>query len=148
MDVRRVSGVFSVLGAAVCGAGVALAAAGCGHTATLKPGRTLGLALMEYRLRPAHVVARAGPIRVSLHNYGRLTHNLEILRPTPTRTVATTATGTVSYTTTVAARSPDLAPGQSTTLTVRLAPGHYTLASNVSADQSLGAQGTLSVTSK
>jgi hypothetical protein len=145
VSIRRFSGVFS---GAVFGVCAAVAVAGCGHTARLSSGRTLGIALMEYRLRPSHVIAASGQLRIAVRNYGRLTHNFVIVRPTPTTTVATTPTGTVSYTTTVAARSPDLAPGQATTMTVTLPPGRYTLASTVDTDQPLGEQGTLTVTSR
>jgi hypothetical protein len=122
--------------------------ASCGHEAVLKPGHPLTVALMEYRLRPDHIVAPSGHLRITVENLGRLTHNLVIDTSSPTTTVASTPTGTVSYTTTVAARGPELAPGASTTLRVTLAPGRYGISSSVDADDSLGARGTLTVMSK
>jgi hypothetical protein len=142
---RRIS---RVIAAAACGTGAALGVASCGHQAVLKPGHPLTVALMEYRLRPNHIVAPGGHLRITVQNDGRLSHNLVIVQTTPTTTVATTPTGTVSYATTVAARAPDLPPGASTTITVALAPGRYGISSTLDADDSLGAQGTLTVTSK
>ena len=113
----------------------------------LKPGHPLTVALMEYRLRPAHIVAPGGHLRITVENVGRLTHNLVIARATPTTTTARTPTGTTTYTTTVAGRAPDLPPGHRATITVALAPGRYAISSTVDADGALGEQGTLTVTS-
>ncbi len=120
--------------ALACGGGAAVAVASCGHQAVLAPGHRLIIALMEYRVRPNHIVVPDGHLRITVENYGRLTHNLVIARSTPT--------------TTVAGRAPDLPPGQSTTITVALAPGRYGISSSVGADDALGAQGTLTVVSK
>ncbi len=145
VTIRNLSGAFVAI---LCGIGAALAVAGCGHQAVLKPGHRLTVALMEYRLRPNHIVVSNGHLRITVENVGRLTHNLVIARPTPTTTTLSTPTGTVSYATTVAGRAPDLAPGQRTTITVALGPGRYGIASTVDSDGALGEQGTLTVTSK
>ncbi len=146
VHVRRICGAF--LGA-LAGVGVALGVAACGHTAHARAGQRIGIAEMEYRLRPDHIVAASGHrLSISVHNFGRLTHNLVIARTTPTTTVLTRSDTTVTETTTVAARTPDLAPGQGTTLTVTLAPGRYRLASTLVTDLPLGEQGTLTVLSK
>ncbi|WP_249010752.1 cupredoxin domain-containing protein [Conexibacter sp. DBS9H8] len=133
-----------------CATGIfaALGVGGCGAGATRVGGDQVGIALSEYRLRPAHLVAPAGSLTITVSNLGRLTHNLVISRPEAQTVTLPTATGPVTETTTVAARSPDVAPGTSTTLTVRLGPGRYPITSSVGMDQSLGAQGTLTVTSK
>ena len=132
----------------MCGSAAAAAVASCGHQAVLKPGHPLTVALLEYRLRPNHIVAPDGHLRITVENLGRLTHNLVIVAPTPTTTVASTPTGTVAYATTVAARAPDLPPGRRETITVALPPGRYGISSTVDGDGSLGAQGTLTVASK
>jgi hypothetical protein len=131
-----------------CAAGVACALAGCGHQAVLAPGHRLTVALMEYRLRPDHIVVPRGQLVIGVENVGRLTHNLVIARATPTRTVVSTPKGTVAYTTTVAGRTPDLAPGHHATIIVSLTPGRYAISSTVDSDGALGEQGTLTVTSK
>jgi uncharacterized cupredoxin-like copper-binding protein len=145
----RINRIYGAFIAALTGVGTALALAACGHTAEVRAGQRFGIAEMEYRLRPSHIVAASGQrLRISVHNYGRLSHNLVIVRATPTTTVLSTASGTATETTTVAARTPDLHPGQSTTLAVTLAPGRYGIASTLDSDQSLGEQGTLTVVSK
>ena len=145
---RRYFGAFL---AALAGAGAAVGLAACGHSVTVTQ-RRLGVALSEYRVRPDHIVASPGPLTVTLENVGRLTHNLVISRDTATTTVRTvvsaTATRTETGTTTVAARSGDIAPGATSTLTVGLTPGRYRIDSTVDSDQALGAEGTLTVTSK
>jgi hypothetical protein len=140
--------IYRAIAALAGGIGAAAAVASCGHEAVLKPGHPLTVALMEYRLRPNHILAPGGHLQITVENVGRLTHNLVIARATPTTTVATTTTGTLTYATTVAARAPDLAPGSSTTITVALGPGRYAIASTVNTDGALGAQGTLTVASK
>jgi plastocyanin len=92
-------------------------------------GDTVQIALVEYRLNPDRVTARAGTVIVLVRNYGRLTHNLVIssdghpdgaIRPLP--------------------------PGGWGQATVALGPGTYQLSSTVQSDQALGLSGTLIVT--
>jgi uncharacterized cupredoxin-like copper-binding protein len=146
--VPKKSPVATGIAALAAGLGAALLAAGCGaapeHAET---GRTLSIAVSEYQLRPSRVTAAAGTLTIAVHNYGRLTHNLAILRAHPvavTTTVAGTHTTTVSSSTVAGASSP-IAPGQTATMTVALTPGRYTLASTILSDQSLGDSGTLTV---
>jgi uncharacterized cupredoxin-like copper-binding protein len=140
-----VSRLLRALLALSAGGASAIAVAACGQTAVAVAHRDLSIALLEYRLRPDHIVARAGALTLAVSNDGRLVHNLLISRPAPVRTVFTTATGTRAGTTSVAASTPDLAPGQSATITVKLTPGRYPLTSNVGSDAILGARGTLTV---
>jgi plastocyanin len=115
---------------AVIGAATALAiiAAGCGTTKVLAAGRQLTVALTEYRLSPQNVQIDAGPVTISVHNYGRLTHNLVILQDgRPQESL------------------PSLQPGASEQQTVFLPAGRYILASTVQSDQALGVYGTLIV---
>src|SRR5690348_17114204 len=67
---------------AIVAAAALLAAApplsGCGHTTTVGAGRTVAVALTEYRVRPQSVQAAAGELTIVVHNYGRLTHNLVV----------------------------------------------------------------------
>jgi hypothetical protein len=105
-----------------------LACAACGRTTRVGSGRTLQVALNEYRVTPQDVRAQTGLLTIFVHNYGRLTHNLVISldgRPE----VATAP----------------IAPGQTEELDAALAPGHYLMASSILSDQALGAYGTLVV---
>ncbi|HET9075101.1 MAG TPA: hypothetical protein VFN48_11010 [Solirubrobacteraceae bacterium] len=140
----RAGRAFQGFCALTAGLAGALAVSACGRTEALG-GRHLEVALMEYRLRPAHVVARPGRLVITVANVGALPHDLVVSRATATTTTTTTPAGPVTATSTVAARVPNLAPGTATTVTVDLAPGRYGLASSVGADASLGAQGTLTV---
>ena len=136
--------MFCALGS---GLGAAAVVSACGHTQVLAR-RHLVIAVMEYRLAPAHIVARPGRLVIAVDNVGRLTHNLVVSRAIATTGTITTPAGRVTATSTVAARVPDLAPGTATTVTVTLAPGRYGLASSVGADAVLGAQGTLTVAAR
>jgi hypothetical protein len=112
-------------------AGVALAAAtvsACGHTAEVGAGRTVRLALTEYRVVPQSIHAIPGVLTILVRNDGRLTHNL-----------------TVSQNGNVIGQTTPLAPGASTQLALNLAPGQYLVASTLLSDETLGAYGTLTV---
>jgi hypothetical protein len=109
-------------------ASLAFLAAGCGATKVIGSGRQLTVALTEYRLRPQSAEINAGPVTFTVHNYGRLAHNLVIFQGGhPEQSM------------------PALQPGASEQLTVFLAAGQYTLASTVQSDQALGVYGTLIV---
>jgi uncharacterized cupredoxin-like copper-binding protein len=144
----RARAILAAFFACASGIFAALGVSGCATASVRIRGDRIEIALSEYRLHPAHILVGAGSLTVTVLNLGRLTHNLVIGQPTARTVTLATAAGPLTETTTVAARSPDLAPGTSTTLTVRLAPGRYRIASTVGMDQSLGAQGTLTVTSK
>lgn len=107
-------------------AAVATLVAGCGGSAHVTGDRTLDVALTEYRVSPQDVQAPAGPILITVHNYGRLTHDLVLERNGET-----------------AAQTKPIPPGQSAQLEAALLPGTYTMASTVLADQALGAYGTI-----
>ncbi len=107
---------------------VALAAAGCGHTAAVGKDHSLQVALNEYRVTPQDVRAPTGLLTIYVHNYGRLTHNLVISLDGRTQ----------------AATKP-IPPGQTQELDAALGPGHYLMASSILSDQALGAYGTLIV---
>jgi len=109
---------------------VALAAGGCGATTTVGNERTLQIALNEYRVMPQDVRAPTGLLTISVHNYGRLTHDLVITLDGRTE----------------AATKP-IAPGQTEELDAVLGPGHYLMSSSILSDQALGAYGTLDVRS-
>jgi hypothetical protein len=107
-------------------ASVALLAGGCGRG--VSSGRTLELALTEYRLIPQDMRVHAGQLTIFVHNYGRLTHNL-----------------VVSHNGQEQGETKPIPPGQGTELTLALAPGSYVTASTILADQALGQYGTLTV---
>jgi hypothetical protein len=104
--------------------------AGCGHQQVIGGGRTLYLGLTEYRLIPQSVSVSAGGLTVFVHNYGRLTHNL-----------------VVSLDGQSAGSTRPISPGGSAELALILGPGTYTMSSTILSDQTLGAYGTLRVTS-
>jgi hypothetical protein len=105
-----------------------LAVGACGRTTTIRSGRTLQIALNEYRVTPQDVRAQTGLLTIFVHNYGRLTHDLVI--SLDGQTEATTE---------------PIAPGQTAELDAALGPGRYLMASSILSDQALGAYGTLIV---
>jgi plastocyanin len=113
----------NLLGALV----ILLAAAGCSHTVDARSG-AVRLALTEYRLVPQSVRVRSGQLTISVHNYGRLTHNLTVARGTRT-------TGSTQ----------PIRPGQTAQLTVTLMPGKYFMSSTIPSDRDLGIYGTITV---
>ena len=111
--------------------GVALASlalAACGRTTTVGTGRTLQIALNEYRVTPQDVRAPTGLLTIFVHNYGRLTHDLVITLDGQTEAATT-----------------PIAPGQTEELDAALGSGHYLMSSSILSDQALGAYGTLIV---
>ena len=106
----------------------ALALAACGKATAVGNGRTLQIALSEYRVTPQDVRAQTGLLTIFVHNYGRLTHNLVISLNGRTEAATT-----------------PIAPGQTQELDAALGPGHYIMASSILSDQALGAYGTLLV---
>jgi hypothetical protein len=131
MVTRSRSGRGALAGAlsAVSALSVAVAAAGCSHPVTIGRHGTVQVALLEYRVRPDDIVARAGTITFVARNDGRLSHNLSI------------ASGP-----TVLGSTPPIAPGGTQTLTLTLSAGQYTLSSQIQSDDPLGEHGTLTVT--
>lgn len=101
---------------------------GCGTTFVLRSGRTLELAVTEYRIAPQSIRTSAGPLTILVQNDGRLTHNLAI-----------SSGGQLD-----AATRP-IWPGETAEMTVTLPPGRYVLASTILSDQALGAYGTLTL---
>jgi uncharacterized cupredoxin-like copper-binding protein len=123
----------TLLAALVLGAA---ALAGCGSKATVQvQGSTLSVLLDEYRIRPQAVGIQAGRIRIVAHNVGALTHNV---------TVELTNRDS-NGNPVVLGETPILLPGATRTLTITLHPGHYLLASSVSAQTDLGMTATLAV---
>lgn len=102
--------------------------AGCGHAQTVGSARTLRMGLTEYRLTPNDVRVSAGVLTIVVHNYGVLTHDL-----------------VVSSSGQMVASTKPIWPGHTADLSLSLAPGKYTMASTIQADQALGEYGTLTV---
>jgi hypothetical protein len=113
---------------ALAGLAVWLGLGACGRTVTVGPGRTLTVAITEYRLDPGAARVPAGILTILVRNDGRLTHDLVIARDGHPEQ----STGPV-------------APGQEATMLVFLLPGRYTMSSTILSDAVLGARGTLSV---
>jgi hypothetical protein len=102
--------------------------AGCSHTQTVSASRKVDVSLTEYRLNPQDVQATTGYLLIVVRNNGSLTHNLSI-----------------SQNGQAVASTEPIPPGHAAELAVDLAPGHYSMASTLFSDQSLGAYGTLSI---
>ena len=102
--------------------------AGCSNTVNVIAGHRLHVGLSEYRVTPQDVNAHAGGLEITVHNYGRLTHDLVI-----------------SMDGAVEAQTKPIPPGQSFLLEASLTPGQYQISSSVLDDQALGAYGTLNV---
>jgi uncharacterized cupredoxin-like copper-binding protein len=90
---------------------------------------TLHVDLTEWAVVPSQGLVSSGPLRLTVQNYGRLRHELDII---PTRKWGQTlvirsgrAVGTV------AARPIVVAPGQTRSASVSLAPGSYVLLDNI-----------------
>jgi hypothetical protein len=118
-------GLTAVLAALALGIPIA----GCGHTATVGPDRTLRLAVTEYQVVPQKIQVSRGLVTIIVHNVGKLTHNL----------VITEGDQQIDGT-------PPIWPGSTQQLLVALGPGTYTMASTLFSDQALGEYGTLTVT--
>jgi hypothetical protein len=101
---------------------------GCGHAHQVGIDRSVRIALTEYRLNPQNVSVSTGTLMMSIHNYGRLTHNL-----------------VVSENGTMIASTHGIPPGGVAELDLSLAPGRYLMTSSISADEALGEYGTLTV---
>jgi hypothetical protein len=108
----------------------ALLLAGCTQTHTVPSNRTVQIELGEYRLTPQNLRASAGLLTIVVHNRGVLEHNL-----------------VVSENGAAVDSIKPIAPGQTTQMTLEVAPGTYGMASTVQSDQALGEYGTLKVTS-
>jgi hypothetical protein len=117
-----------LLPAAVAAVALSAGLAACGHTVSVGRGRTLRVALTEYRVIPQSIRSSSGQLTLVVRNDGRLTHDL-----------------TISRGSTVIDQTLPLAPGESTYLVLDLQRGSYVMASSLFADQALGQYGTLSV---
>jgi plastocyanin len=109
---------------------LAVPVVGCGSATTVGSGRTLTVALSEYRLNPDNVRVKAGYVTIVVRNYGHLTHNLSIALNGQS-----------------AGATKPIPPGQSALLTLSLTPGTYMMSSTLLSDEALGEYGTLTVTS-
>jgi hypothetical protein len=106
----------------------AAAIGGCTHVVRAGPGRTLQVALDEYRVDPSSASAASGVLTLIVRNYGRLSHNLVV-----------SANGYEDGSTQA------IPPGSEATLLLDLTPGVYTIYSSILNDDALGAHGTLTV---
>lgn len=101
---------------------------GCGATATVGASGAVQVALSEYRVTPQNLDSATGALVITVHNYGRLSHDLVISRGGE-----------------ILASTQPIAPGQTAELGTALSPGTYLMASTILNDQALGAYGTLTV---
>jgi hypothetical protein len=105
-----------------------LAGTGCGRTVAARDG-SVRIALTEYRLIPQSIRTQHGELAISVHNYGRLTHNFVVTRGKKT-------TGATE----------PIRPGQTAELLLAVTPGKYLMLSTILSDRDLGIYGTLTVT--
>jgi hypothetical protein len=103
-------------------------ATGCAVGVRVGRTRTLAVAISEFHLSPVSASAPPGRLTLIAHNYGRLSHNLALVRGQ--RQVASTSA---------------LPPGAQARLVVELHPGRYTLVSTTLDGSALGARATLTV---
>ena len=87
------------------------------------------IALTEYRLIPQSIRSPQGELAISVHNYGRLTHNFVVTRGTKT-----------------AGSTEPIRPGQTAEILLAVTPGKYLMLSTILSDRDLGIYGTLTVT--
>jgi uncharacterized cupredoxin-like copper-binding protein len=118
----------------------AAALSGCGGSGTFAkaPDRTIRITVDEYRLRPQNVEIPAGrPVRLVVHNAGRLTHNVAVETWDPPAGVQPHRYG----------RSETAQPGQTVheQRPFRLRPGRYRLACLIANHDALGEWGELRV---
>jgi len=126
-----------------CIATGALGIAGCGGddnetTATTAAttgaasggGQTVNISETEYKLDPSEPTVQAGTVSFKTTNDGSITHNLEVEGPNGEQEL-----------------EPDLAPGQSGTLTVDLSqPGKYEFYCPIDSHRERGMEGEITVT--
>jgi iron uptake system EfeUOB component EfeO/EfeM len=117
--------------ALLCAGLIAAAAAGCAPESSIfvKAHKPIELAVFEYHLRPDTVTTSAGTQTFVVRNDGILVHNFVILKGKKV----------------VNLHPPAIFPGQSTTVSLPLRPGTYTLESNIQSDQEFGARAKLIV---
>jgi plastocyanin len=125
---RRMAAARNSRGLAIAVAAAGLLATACGSAVHVGRGRTLEVALSEYRVNPSAASISAGSLTFVVRNYGRLTHNLVIAQNGHPQ-----------------AATPSLAPGSEATIVLYLRPGTYTMASSILSDAGLGERGTLTV---
>jgi len=127
---------------AACAAVTALAIAGCGGddnetTATTAAsgtpsagGQTVNVSETEYQLDPSDPSVKAGTVSFKATNDGSIDHSLEVEGPNGEQEL-----------------EPDLAPGQSGTLTVDLSqPGKYEFYCPIDSHRERGMEGEITVT--
>ena len=100
-----------------------------GSSAAATPATSVQVTLVDFMIHPDTLTASAGDVTFAVKHDGKTPHNFTILD----------ASGSVI------AHTPNLNPGQSTTLSTRLAAGTYTYICSLAGHRSLGMQGTLTV---
>ena len=133
---RLLIGLVALTALAACGGGPAANAVGgtggggSSSSSSSSSSQTVEFKETEYTLSPATLTLKPGTYTFEVQDVGQFPHDLH---------VAASADGTeVGGSTVVTAN-------QSTTFTVTLRPGTYTLWCSVDAHRSLGMQGTLTV---
>ncbi len=127
----------SILMAAALAA-LTVALGGCGDDDVLRTDRPiLRVMLDEYRIVPQNAVVRAGRLKLTVRNTGRLTHNLAVQDPDgPDDKPADVLGG----------RTATMQPGETgEPIKVTLEPGEYRLVCTIANHDDLGQYGVLTV---
>jgi uncharacterized cupredoxin-like copper-binding protein len=130
------------LAAALVLAGLVLLA-GCG------PSNAIGIQYKGYSIQPSRSTAKAGPVVFNISNQdGQVMHQLLVVQTdTPAGALRLGADTKVDLSgMAVVAQADQVDLGQSTTLTARLAPGHYVLLCNIVGHYQLGMHADFTVT--
>ncbi|HZO95955.1 MAG TPA: hypothetical protein VFB42_01150 [Gaiellaceae bacterium] len=125
------------IAAALILAAGAATGAGAGAARTPASARALHVGLTEWAVVPSQGLVAAGPLRITVRNYGRLAHELDViptrrwgqrLRVRHGRAVGTPVGAPVV-----------VAPGRARAVELDLEPGSYVLLDNIRGHYSLGA---------
>jgi uncharacterized cupredoxin-like copper-binding protein len=100
----------------------------------------------DLKFSAARIQARAGKVRLTLRNAGKVEHELVVLRTNADAAgLKPSASGRVSEAASVGEIS-ETAPGASKSTTFALKPGHYVFVCNIPGHYAGGMHGTLTVT--
>jgi uncharacterized cupredoxin-like copper-binding protein len=98
----------------------------------------------EFSFTPTAVVAKAGKLKLTLHNSGRMTHELVLLRTNRAAGSLRVRHGRVNEASSVGEISETKA-GKRASHTFKLKPGHYVMVCNVRGHYQHGMRGRLTV---
>lgn len=132
-------------GSSDAGAGTVTAAGRPSPAATARPDRrAVTVRTTEYSFDPMSITAKAGKVRLSLDNQGRIPHELVVLKTSRPPGSLAVSNGRVSEAGAVGEVS-QTAAGATRSSTLDLKPGRYTFVCNIPGHYQDGMRGTLMV---